>query len=412
MRILNVTQSYEPFFEFGGPPAKVRALSEGLARMGHEVTVLTADWGLTERMAEGRLDKATIEASPFGRRRKTNGVTAIYLANWLQYRAVSWNPALARYLRARLHDFDVVHIFGLYDLLGKRVAKECRARSVPYVVEPMGMFVPIVRNVFLKGMYHRLWGRELLEGASAVIATADQERLELTGGGIAAEKIVLRRNGVELPPQPLPPRGTFRARMRIAKQVELVLFLGRLSSKKSPDLLLQAFAEISETPEGRQAHLAFAGPDEGSMLSRLEGMAKQLRVRERVHFAGPLEGPEKWAAYRDAHIFVLPSQNENFGNTAAEAVAAGTPVIVTDHCGIAPLLRDKAAIVVGHNRSELASALKELLHNTSLYGKLQSGCASVLESLGWNQPLVETEALYEKLVALNARKNSSGTEGI
>src|SRR5271170_3209396 len=114
MRILNVTQSYAPFFEFGGPPAKVRALAEGLAKMGHEVAVLTADWGLEKRLREKSGEPAG-EASPFGQRCKVNGVTSIYLANWFHYRAVSWNPALGRYLRARLGSFDVVHIFGLYD---------------------------------------------------------------------------------------------------------------------------------------------------------------------------------------------------------------------------------------------------------------------------------------------------------
>src|SRR6201999_283275 len=79
MRILNVTQSYAPFFEFGGPPVKVRALSEGLAKLGHEVTVLTADWGLQARAGKFAEEWPT-EASPFGQRSKVNGVTAIYLA--------------------------------------------------------------------------------------------------------------------------------------------------------------------------------------------------------------------------------------------------------------------------------------------------------------------------------------------
>ncbi len=52
MRILNVTQSYAPFFEFGGPPVKVRALSRELAQRGHQVTVLTADWKLEERVLQ------------------------------------------------------------------------------------------------------------------------------------------------------------------------------------------------------------------------------------------------------------------------------------------------------------------------------------------------------------------------
>ena len=95
-----------------------------MAKKGHEVTVLTADWGLEARL-KGLPNEPQAEVSPFGRRRKVNGVTAVYLANWLRYHATSWNPALGRYLRARLKEFDIVHIFGLYDLLGPRAAKEC-----------------------------------------------------------------------------------------------------------------------------------------------------------------------------------------------------------------------------------------------------------------------------------------------
>jgi glycosyltransferase involved in cell wall biosynthesis len=405
MRILNVTQSYEPFFEFGGPPAKVRALSEGLARMGHDVTVLTADWGLKKRLS-GRGDESSVEASPFGQRRKVNGATAIYLANWLSYRALSWNPALGRYLRARLENFEVVHIFGLYDFLGKRVAKECRARGIPYVVEPIGMFVPIVRNVFLKGIYHQMWGSKLFSGAGAVIATAEQEKAELIAGGIPGDKIILRRNGVEGPPEGLPERGTFRAALGIPLQAKLLLFLGRLSNKKSPDLLLEAFAspEIVNAMGRQQVHLAFVGPDEGNMLSKLQSMAKELKVSGNVHFSKALEGEQKWAAYRDADIFVLPSQNENFGNTAAEAVAAGTPVIVTDQCGIAPLLKELSGVVVKHDRADLIRGLKELLQDDVLYGKLQGGCSSAFRNLGWTQPLLEMEALYGKLLGPSDRK--------
>src|SRR5438876_7814159 len=87
MRILNVTETYAPFLEFGGPPVKVRALAEGLARSGHPVTVLTADWGL-EKHAVATAEKNRAERSPFGWRRRENGVEAIYLPTWLHYRQV------------------------------------------------------------------------------------------------------------------------------------------------------------------------------------------------------------------------------------------------------------------------------------------------------------------------------------
>src|SRR4029077_17475921 len=325
MRILNVTETYAPFLEFGGPPVKVRALSEGLARRGHQVTVLTADWGLEKRL-QTQEQKITAERSPFGWRREENGVQAIYVPTWLRYRTVSWNPAVKRYCRARLQNFDVVHIFGLYDLLGPAVAAANRKRGLPYVLEPIGMFVPIVRNLWLKRMYHAIWGRKLLEGASAMIATSEREAEELVAGGLHRLRVVLRRNGVEVPAS-WPARGAFRRAHCISDNVKLVLFLGRLSIKKSPDLLLRAFAELSRRSTAILMMLLFAGPHERGVRTELDDMATQLGVRAKVQFAGPVFGELKWAAYRDADVFVLPSQNENFGNTAAEAVAAGTPVV-------------------------------------------------------------------------------------
>lgn len=402
MRILNVTETYAPFLEFGGPPVKVRALSEGLARRGHQVTVLTADWGLEKRL-QAPEEKMAAERSPFGWRRRENGVEAIYLPTWLRYRTVSWNPAVKRYCRARLQNFDVVHIFGLYDLLGPAVAAACRARELPYVLEPIGMFVPIVRNLWLKRLYHLAWGGRLLRGASSVVATSDQEIEELVSGGISSAKIVLRRNGVE-GPESWPERGMFRTAQGIPPDSKVVLFLGRLSGKKSPDLLLRACAEVLKRSPGTPLMLVFAGPDEGGVEAELEQLASQLGIRANVKFPGPVFGQAKWAAYRDADVFVLPSQNENFGNTAAEAVAAGTPVIVTEQCGIAPLLANEAGLVVRHDAGALSEALERVLGNVELHGHLAAGCAKVSLRLGWDDPVREMEELYATMVSRQGLK--------
>src|SRR5262249_6996177 len=162
-----------------------------------------------------------------------DGITAIYLPTWFRRRALSWNPAVARYCRARLQEFDAVHIFGLYDLLGPAVARACRARGIPYIVEPIGMFLPIVRDIWLERMYHAALGRRLLWGAAAVIATSEQEAAELSGGGIPRDRVALRRNGVE-PPDAWPAKGAFRRKHGIPATAKLLLFLGRLSWKKSP----------------------------------------------------------------------------------------------------------------------------------------------------------------------------------
>jgi glycosyltransferase involved in cell wall biosynthesis len=394
MRILNVTQSYYPFQEFGGPPVKVRALSEALAKRGHQVTVLTADWGLESRWC-GEAEKSNKERGEFGWRVEENGVETIYLPTWLHFRALSWNPGTTRFCRARLWNFDVAHIFGLYDFLGPAVAKACREGGTPYVVEPIGMFVPIVRNFWLKRMYHAVLGQPMLSGTRAIVATSEQEVAELCGAGVARGKVVVRRNGVEAPAA-LPERGRFRAAHGIAGDAKLILFLGRLSEKKSPDLLLQAFAMISRGERGGNLRLVFAGPDEG-LKKGLVQMAERLGVASRVLFCGPLFGEAKWGAYRDADVFVLPSQNENFGNSAAEAIAAGAPVIVTDRCGIAPLLENAAGLVVAHEAAAIAHGLERMLYEPGLHTRLAEGCRTVAAGLDWDGPAREMETLYARV---------------
>ena len=396
MRLLHVSQSYYPFHDRGGPTVKVRALARGMASSGHAVTVLTVDLGFD------RVEREIAGAIParWGFETREDGVEAIYLRTLGRYRSLTWNPAVAAFCRERLGGFDLTHIYGLYDLIGPRVASACRRISRPYVVEPMGMFLPIVRSIRIKRIYHQTLGGHLLLGASRVIATSDQERQEFLEGGIADSKIVMRRNGVEIPGQ-FPPSGWFRKQWRIANDAKLVLFLGRLVSKKSPDLMLEAFSHWNQRGNGsRGAVLVMAGPDEGDgFLSHLEEIAAQMGLNGAVLFTGALYGDAKWAAYRDADVFVLPSQNENFGNTAAEAVACGTPVLVTDRCGIATLVDQRAGLVVPHDCTAIEAGLARILDDPEFAARLRAGCKGVANSLSWAEPLAQMETLYRELIS-------------
>ena len=127
-------------------------------------------------------------------------------------------------------------------------------------------------------------------------------------------------------------------------------------------------------------------------------MAGELGISSRVHIRGATYGEQKWSAYRDADVFVLPSQNENFGNTAGEAVIAGIPVVVTDKCGVAPLLADVAGLVVAHDAAAMAQALARVLWEPGLHARLTAGCGKVATQLDWDEPAKEMEGLYERLV--------------
>jgi len=396
MRILMVSQSYFPFQAAGGPPTKIRAIAKRLVAHGHKVSVVTADMGFGK--SNGPPEPPTQDR--WGWRLEEGGVEAVYLRTRGRYRALTINPGLKNYCDESLRSFDVIHIYGLYDLLGIAVASKCRQLRIPYVVEPIGMYLPIVRSLWLKRAYHLLAGKRLMREASRVIATSEQEKLELISGGIAESKIVIRRNGVEVPDR-LPLPGAFRKILGIAANAKLVLFLGRLIAKKSPDLLIRAYSKWRKAAgSGKTSMLVLGGPNEqDGYLRNLESLVRELGLKESVSFPGPLYDDDKWQAYRDADVFVLPSQNENFGNTIAEAIACGTPVIVTDRCGIGPAIAGRAGLMVPHDAIEIENALAKMLAEESPRERYLGGCEEVARELSWNQPLAQMESLYSQLVS-------------
>jgi glycosyltransferase involved in cell wall biosynthesis len=251
----------------------------------------------------------------------------------------------------------------------------------------------------LKRLYHRTLGCTMIAGARFIIATSDQERRELCDSNIDAARLVVRRNGIDRP-KTTPERGEFRKRWGIAQDTKIVLFLGRIVSKKSPDLLIKAFANwTSQQADRANSKLVLAGPEENDGFGvELRSLVQQLGIFEDVLFVGPLYDEEKWRAYRDADVFVLPSQNENFGNAAAESAVCGTPIIVTDQCGIASYV-GTAGLVIRHDQVELERALEGILGNSNRYQGYKEGCVQMAAGLSWEEPLNQTQLLYQRCLS-------------
>jgi glycosyltransferase involved in cell wall biosynthesis len=378
MRILHVTQTYYPFLERGGPTVKVRAIAEGLAQRGDRVTVLTSWYG-----------------RPFSARHvQHNGVEVVYLRPRAIYRATTLNSGLLSFCRKRLQDFDLVHIYGLYDLLGPVVAHYCAKAGIPYVVEPLGMVRPIDRSFRMKRIWHMFMGKPLLRHAALLIATSQQEEQELLADGFPRDRVVIRYNGVDLKEfLSLPQRGTFRKEWALPEDEPIVLFLGRLIPRKGVDLLIDAFSMVC--PE--RGRLVIAGPEgEIGYVAKLREMAREKRVEARTIFTGPLYGDQKKAVLADSQIFALPSRYENFANGVAEAIACGMPAIVTDSCGVSEFVLDRVGLVIPRETAALTNALQKLLNDPALYERFREACPKVASELSWQELLGKQQELYTR----------------
>ena len=376
MRLLFVTPYYFPELKFGGPPKRIHGMSKALIARGHQLRVVTFH----------------SERPSFSGEEEYDGVAVRYLP-WLG-KALRQIPLGLSALKAEIERAEVIHCFGLYNLLCPAAARMARRYSKPYLLEPMGMYVPRVAGIGRKRIYHALFTNRMARGAAAIVATSPLERDELSALGDGVN-IVVRRNGIDLNDfANLPSRSTMRDRWQAAGNDRVVLYLGRINEKKNLENLIRAFREASI----EKSLLVIAGPcSEPWYLDRLRRLIETDSELGRILLEGPFYNEEHLAALSAADLFVLPSLNENFGNAAAEAVAAGVPVLITNTCGVAPLIDGRAGLAIPLGLAPLVDGLATMLHPEECE-RLTAKRDEVKRELAWDEPIAQTEALYQSLL--------------
>jgi glycosyltransferase involved in cell wall biosynthesis len=365
VRIVLTVPSLAP--EFGGPPAKARALAGALSGLGHEVRVVgcgEAPWAVGLPVA------FAFHGTPV--------------------------PRSVRALFAALRSAQVVHVIGYRDPVGLLAAAWASRRGVPFVLEPAGMYRRRLRSVRLKWLFDLAAGVRLATRARAVVATSGLEARELTADGVDPEGVVVRPNGVEVGPLlPLPERGSFRRSHGIPDDATVVLSLGRITAKKG---LLDLAAALSAQPE---LYGAVVGPDDGDgTLAALERARRALELDGRlVVVPEGAWGERKAQVFADADLFCLPSATENFGTAAAEAACVGLPVVVSRECGVAEWLDPVASRVVRHaDVADLSSALRSLAGSADARERARSIAPRLARELAWDSLAGRQAELYQEVL--------------
>ena len=349
-----------------------------LVARGNQLDVLTTTIVDLHKRPAARSSSAIVE-----------GARVRYLATPVRYRWMGITPTLPFEL-ARLHRPDVVHIFGFRDPITTGVAGWARLARVPYVFEPLGMFRPRLRKVALKRALDSTLYRSVARGAAAVVVASDRERDDVVACGVSPEKVHVRGNGFPAP-EDVPTNGQLRSELGIPADAPLLLYVGRIAAGKGIDHLL---ASLHELPD---AHLVIAGPDDR------HGVATD---GDRVHKLPMTEEPPR-QLYSQADVFVLASEGESFGMVAAEAAAAGTPVIVSDRCGIASFFEDGEALVVPYERTAVVDAIRRVLSDDTLREQLARGGPVAARRTSWDRVTELQEQIYKDVASRKASTERS-----
>src|SRR5262249_40600601 len=115
--------------------------------------------------------------------------------------------------------------------------------------------------------------------------------------------------------------------------------------------------------------LTIVGDGSPKFVRSLEKTVAARGFKQNLLMTGMLSGPLKWGAYASAELFVLPSRQENFAITVAEAMQMGLPVIISDRVNIWPHVKEAGAGFVLHDdgiEASLENSLLSLLQNPSM----------------------------------------------
>lgn len=383
LSILFAAPVWAPSRAFGGPIVAASELVRRLVARGHRVDVITTTIVDLHSRPALRSSRGVVD-----------GASVRYLSTPLRYRWMGITPTLPAAL-ARMKRPDVVHIFGFRDPVTTAAATWCRVTRVPYVFEPLGMFEPRLRKVLLKRALDATLYRGVARAAAAVVVASKREADAVVAWGVPIEKVRVRGNGFP-EPYAAESNGELRSRLGIPAGARIVLYVGRVASGKGIEHLLEAARQFADV------QVVIAGPDDRQGMSAvLERAQRDPITAGRIHVLPVSEEPPH-DLYPQADVFVLASAGESFGIVAAEAAAAGTPVIVSDRCGIADFFQEGEALVVPYERAAIVAAVRGVLDDGDLRAGLARGGVAAAGRMSWDHVTDVQEEIYRDVAARTA----------
>ena len=386
MNVLIVIPYYAPAWAYGGPPKVMDELARQLVARGHVVTVYTTDaYDETRRMDTTCESRGGVVVRRFRN-----------LSNRLAYRHKVFVPlGFARALRRTIRQFDVIHLSDFRSIQNAQALSIARRGGVPYVLSAFGQ-LPRATGIkrTIKRGYDLRYGRALLRSAGVLIAQTENEAAWYRRLGADPARVRIVPLAVDTDALASPPSGEgFRARHGIPPDAPVVLFLGRFHAYKGLDVLIHAFAAVRQhLPETR---LVLVGRDDGYEATA-RGLVVSFGIGEAVIWPGPLYERDKLAAYAAADLFAFaPSHEEETSTAVLEALACGTPAIVTHQSAVPWLDAYAAGVTIEYDRAALGDAIVALLSDRARLAAMGEHARRLIaDHFTWDRVIEEIETIY------------------
>lgn len=389
MKILQIIPSISLIY--GGPSQMVIGLAIALAKAGEEVTIITTD-------SNGDFGQAPLNVPLNQPIKQDDYEFEIIYFHCAPFRRYKFSLGLLKWLKTHAKEFDIAHIHALFSPVTSAAATVCRQQNLPYILRPLGTLDPsdLRKKKLLKQLYVELIERRNLAGAAAVHFTSEQEAKISERFGVKTKDLVIPL-GV-FPPK-INPEDVW-SKLGIPSDKPIVLFMSRIDPKKGLDLLLPALEKLLN--DGWEFHFILAGtnPQDPIYEAKIQSEIENSPLNSHTKITGFVTGKVKTTLLQGADLFVLPSYYENFGIAVAEAMVAGTAVIISDQVHIYQQVVDSESGWVGTTDVEsLVELLKAALSNPQECQRRGLNAQKyALQNFSWDAIAQQVLQAYQEIV--------------
>jgi glycosyltransferase involved in cell wall biosynthesis len=239
-----------------------------------------------------------------------------------------------------------------------------------------------------------------VERADAIVAVSNQTKHDLVRLlRVPEDKVTVAYNGVDARFRPM--RGEEHASTREALRRKMglpgrfVLHVGTLEPRKNLDRLVQAYAKVAG---GRDIALVLAGR-KGWLYEPILRAAEEANRHDgaQVMFVDYVYDDDLPLLYNMAEVFAYPSVYEGFGLPAAEAMACGTPTLVSHDGALAEVVGEAAVKVDAQSVESIAEGLARLLDDPDLRARLAAAGPGQVAPFTWDAAARQVLGVYERL---------------
>jgi len=241
---------------------------------------------------------------------------------------------------------------------------------------------------------HRRYLSESCRRADVIVTVSQNSKMEISEFmKVPEEKIYVTYNGVDRTVF-FPQKNLDYIRQKYRIKGEYVLYLGTLEPRKNVGSIIKAFKILSE--KNGDISLVLAG-GKGWMYKDIFSLVKELGLSDRVVFPGYIEEKDVPVLYSSACVFVFPSLYEGFGIPPLEAMACGTPVIVSNTSSLPEVAGDAGMLVDPYDTEMMAWYMEKLIIDTELHREYSQKGLMRAEKFTWDNAADVVLGIYKSL---------------